>query len=151
MIKHYLIDGNNLIGKMKDLWNLQSTDPQASRELLVKKIERYFAAKKQKISLHFDGHPGQGIRSSKVRIIYSYNKTADEEIKTEVTIVKNRKLICVVSSDHSIQNFARACSCEIMNSEKFAKMINSKNFDPESEESKIKSIDNEEMKRLFGL
>jgi hypothetical protein len=41
----FIIDGNNLIGKIKSLMDLQKKDKQASREKLVLILDRYFLAK----------------------------------------------------------------------------------------------------------
>ncbi len=38
----YIIDGNNLIGKIASLMNLQKKDKQASREKLIYILDRYF-------------------------------------------------------------------------------------------------------------
>ena len=45
-MKKYLIDGNNVIGKIHSLANLQKKDKQASREKLVHLVDRFFANKK---------------------------------------------------------------------------------------------------------
>ena len=58
---NYIIDGNNLIGKIPSLMNLQKKDKQASREKLVYMLDRYFIQKKVNVTLHLDGHPGARI------------------------------------------------------------------------------------------
>ena len=52
---HYIIDGNNLIGKIKHFSNIQKKDKQAAREKLALFLDRYFISKKAKVTLHFDG------------------------------------------------------------------------------------------------
>ena len=42
MIKKYIIDGNNLIGKISELWSIQKKDKQLSRVKLAKVIDQYF-------------------------------------------------------------------------------------------------------------
>ncbi len=74
-----------LIGKISGLMRLQKNDKQASREKLVFILDRYFIKKKASVTLHFDGHPGTKINSSKMKIVYSENKTADEKIKTQIS------------------------------------------------------------------
>ena len=148
MIKHYIIDGNNLIGKIKSIWELQKKDKQASREKLAFVLDRYFAKKKLKVSLHYDGFAADAIRTSKVKLFYSDNKTADSKIKIEIDQSKNSKLIAVVSSDNSVQQYAKLNSCKVISSEMFGKEIYKKE-DADREEELIKQIDNDELLRLF--
>ena len=150
MIKKYIVDGNNLIGKISDLWALQQKDRQMSRVKLVKYLDQYFAKKNVKVSLHLDGYAADPIPSSKVKINYSDNKTADSKIKKEIDSSKNPKVIAVVSSDHSVQNYAKVNSCTVVSSEDFAKMLKDRKS-KKSEEEIAKSISNDEMKKMFGV
>lgn len=150
MRKHYIIDGNNLIGKIPQLWNMQQKEKQSSRELLVFQLERYFFNKKIRVSLHFDGHESSHIGGRGIKIFYSENTTADNRIKDEISYSKNPKHITVISSDMNVLDFARVNSCSTIKSEQFAKEMNRKD-NIEDEEVLTKSIDNEEMKRLFGI
>lgn len=148
---HYIIDGNNLIGKIKSLHTLQKKDKQASREGLVNILNRYFAGRKIKLTLHFDGHPNAAFHLSKGKIIYSENQTADSKIREEITHSKNPKLITLVSSDHSLINYARVNSSSVVKSEKFYEEIeNSQKGNEESE--KVKQLENEKdvFLNLFG-
>ncbi|MCF6270367.1 MAG: NYN domain-containing protein [Melioribacteraceae bacterium] len=150
MQRKYIIDGNNLIGKIPKLWKMQQKEKQSSREGLVYQLERYFYYKKIKVSLHFDGYKNANIRGKGIKIIYSENTNADNKIKDEISLSNNPKLITVISSDFNVLDFAKVNSCSIMKSEIFAKEMNKKD-DIEDEERLIKSIDNNEMKRLFGI
>ena len=149
-MRTYIIDGNNLIGKITSLSRLQKKDKQSVREKLVLLIENYFHNKKEKVSLHFDGFENKSLRLSKGKIIYSEKSTADKKIKDQIEASKNRKNLIVVSSDHEIQNFAKVCSSKVVSSEDFSKEILSANKIDE-EENRINSINNvEEFKKLFG-
>ncbi len=150
MIKHYIIDGNNLIGKIKELWELQSKDKQASRERLAFMLDRYFGQKNFTVTLHFDGFPGEAIRTSKIRIVYSEKRTADSRIKEEIDHSKNPKLIAVVSSDTGIKDFAKVNSCKTIKSEGFAAKLKADD-NSKTEESIIKSIAEDEIKKIFGV
>ncbi len=150
MIKHYIIDGNNLIGKIRNLWQLQQKDKQSSREKLAFLLDRYFYNKNIKVTLHFDGHPAGTIKTNKAKIVYSENKIADQKIKEEIEHSKNPKVIAVISSDQNVMDFAKVCSCTTITSENFAKDILRKKED-DDEESIQKSISDKEMKKLFGL
>jgi predicted RNA-binding protein with PIN domain len=150
MKRHYIIDGNNLIGKIPSLWKMQQKAKQSSREGLVFQLERYFYYKKIKVSLHFDGHQNGFIKAKGIKIIYSENTNADNKIKDEISYSNNPKLITVISSDLNILDFARVNSCSIIKSEAFAKEMNKKD-EIEDEEKLVQGIDNNEMKRLFGI
>ena len=148
---HYIIDGNNLIGKIKSLHSLQKKDKQASREGLVNILNRYFAGRKIKLTLHFDGHPNLALHLSKGKIIYSENKTADSKIREEINRVKNPKLITLISSDYSLINYAKVNSSSVIKSEIFYKeIINSQKGNEETE--KVKQLENEKdvFLNLFG-
>jgi len=150
MIRKYIIDGNNLIGKIKDLWTLQIKDKQMSRVKLVKIIEQYFNGKKYKVSLHLDGYSADSIPSSNCVIHYSNKNSADSEIKKEIDLANTPKTIAIVSSDHSVQNYAKASSCTVISSEEFAKKIKGEKI-KNSEDEIAKSISDDEMKKLFGI
>jgi len=148
---NYIIDGNNLIGKIASLMNLQKKDKQASREKLVYILDRYFISKKANVSLHLDGHPAGRVSSSKMKIVYSENLTADEKIKKQISQSKSPRNIIVVTSDSNLAQFAKVCSATVVSSDEFAVEIN-KSGDKFDEESIIKSINNvDEFKKLFGV
>jgi len=148
---HYIIDGNNLIGRVAVLSNLQNKDKHAAREQLVYILSNYFSGKKVKITLHFDGFENIKINFSAGRIVYSGNKTADDKIKEQISSAKSRKNLIVVSSDNEIRNYAKACGCILLSIEEFNKLVYSK--DPvNDEEKRIKEMnDIEEFKRLFNV
>lgn len=148
---NYIIDGNNLIGKITSLMSLQKKDKQASREKLVYILDRYFINKKATVTLHLDGHPAGRVSSSKMKIVYSENLTADEKIKKQISQSKSPRNIIVVTSDSNLAQFAKVCSTTVVSSDEFAVEIN-KSGDKFDEESIIKSINNvDEFKKLFGV
>jgi len=145
----YLIDANNVIGKDKSLFAMQKKDKISSREILAHRIDRFFSYKKVNVAIFFDGFMSLPIRTSKAKIYYSDKRTADELIKNYIADSSNKKNITVVTSDQNIQQFARVCSCTIKSSEDFLKDITV--VETDNEESRINSINNEEIKKLFGL
>jgi len=147
MQRKYIIDGNNLIGKIPKLHGL---DKQVLRGKLAFILERYFYDKKVKVSLHFDGFANAQIRARGLKITYSENRIADDKIRDEISYAKNPKLITLVSSDNALRDFAKKNSCTIISSEEFNREMN-KPANVNDEEKLIKGIDNEEMKRLFGI
>lgn len=150
MINKYIIDGNNLIGKISNLEKIRKSNPQAARDNLTAILDRYFSNKKLEVSLHFDGFKHEGLKSAKARIKYSNNRPADLIIKEEIEKSKNRKLICVVSSDHEVMNFAKVCGCKTIKSESFAKNLFSQSKE-KTEEERAKEISETEIRKIFGL
>jgi len=147
-MRHFIIDGNNLIGKMPAL---KSKNKITERENLAFILERYFSKKKAKVSLHYDGHQTLPIKVTGIKIFYSGSRTADEMIKQEIERSNNRKNIVLITSDTNLKEFARVCSCKVMNSEEFNNEINSMN--DKNEESKIiesLSRQTDEFKKLFN-
>jgi predicted RNA-binding protein with PIN domain len=148
-MKKYLIDGNNLIGKVPSLSKIQKKDKQAARENLAFMAERFFASKKVVVSLHLDGFANQKINTSKIKLVYSEKLTADDRIKKQIEKESNKRNLIVVSSDGNIREFAKVCGCEVISSEDFGREILKSNS-MDDEESRIKDIDDiNTFKKLF--
>ena len=149
-MKHYIIDGNNLIGKIPTIKKLQKSRKQTSREKLAFLIGRYFSKSRNSVTLHFDGHLNESIKVSGIKIKYSGSHTADDKIKLEIERSKNPKNIIVVTSDNNVAEFARVCRCQVIKSEDFSKNLSAPSF-TDDEQSRIDQINNsEEFKKLFG-
>ncbi|MGQ9799013.1 MAG: NYN domain-containing protein [Ignavibacterium sp.] len=145
---HYIIDGNNLIGKIPSLKNLP--DKQIAREKLALLLEKYFLGRKVKVSLHFDGFENIPIKITGIKIIYSQNRSADEMIKSEIEKIKNTKSVITVSSDIEVASFAKVYGCQIKSSESFYKDLLASNR-KSSENEKPTDFNTEEFKKLFGI
>jgi len=150
-MKHYIIDGNNLIGKIKKLSKIHVKDKIRSREQLAFIIERSIKLKKAEVSLHFDGFADLPINIPHIKIIYSENSSADTKIKQQIEKSKNPRNLIVVTSDNNLQQFGKVCGCTVMKSEEFSAQFLVEDEKLE-EESRIKNIDDdEEFKKLFGV
>lgn len=150
-MKHFIIDGNNLIGRTKILNQLLKKDKQQSREKLAFILSRYFSKRKASVSLHFDGFENEKINVSGINIKYSQSLSADEKIKREIESGKNPRNIILITSDLNLLEFGRVCSCQLLKSEEFAKLILSSDSSDE-EQNKIDEINSiEEFRRLFGI
>ncbi len=145
-MKYFIIDGNNLLGKISKKYLAKNSDSRVSLAFI---LDRYFSTKSYKVSLHFDGFKKETIKTNKIKLYYSNNKSADDEIKLEIENSTNRKLITLVTSDFNLLDFGKVCSCEIITSEKFSKILFQKDLD--KEEEIIKTISNNEIKKLFGV
>jgi predicted RNA-binding protein with PIN domain len=151
LIKHYLIDGNNLIGKIESLKKLHKKDKQLSRIKLAFILERYFSKRKAIVSLFFDGFENEKIKANGISINYSGKVTADEKIKKEIERSTNPKNIILISSDRNLLEFAKVCSCTTIKCEEIVMQLNSTHKKDE-EQVKIAELDNiEEFKNLFGV
>ena len=145
-MNHYIIDGNNLIGKIKSLQQMQKKDRQSSREGLVSFLNSALAGKKIKLTLHLDGFSSAPLNLSKGKIIYSQNKTSDYYIRKEIDESKNPKLITLITSDHSLMNYGKVNSCTVIRSEEFYREIE-KSGEKNIEQEKVKSLEKD--KDLF--
>ncbi len=141
-MNHYIIDGNNLIGKIKSLSTAKKKDKQQSREGLVNLLNGFFAGKKCNHTLHLDGHANTPLHLSKGKIIYSEKHTSDYFIRSEIDNSKNSKQIILVSSDHSLMNYAKVNSCTIIKSEDFAKQLQTK-YEINIESDAVKQLERE--------
>jgi predicted RNA-binding protein with PIN domain len=149
-MKHYIIDGNNLIGKINFLHKMQQKDKQHSREKLAFMIDNYFHDKKVKVTIHFDGFKNLPIKLNRAKIVYSDSKTADDKIKNQIELDNNRKNLVVITSDNNIQELARVCSCSIIKSEEFARTIQNKKQDDEKDIIEKMNDNLDEWEKLFG-
>ncbi len=149
-MKHYIIDGNNLIGKINFLHKIQQKDKQRSREKIAFMIDNYFHDKNAKVTIHFDGFKNIPIKLNNAKIFYSDSESADDKIKNQIELANNRKNLVVITSDNNIQEFARVCSCLIIKSEEFARTIRSKKQDYEKDIIEKMKNDVEEWRELFN-
>lgn len=150
-MKQYIIDGNNLIGKIKSLNRLHKKDKKQSAEKLAFMIGRNFSKKKVSVSLHFDGVQKDIVKVPGIKIYYSGSVSADEKIKNEIGKSRNPKNIVLVTSDNNLAEFGRVCSCQVIKSEFFSKQLLSTDSSDE-EKNRIEELDNPEVfKKLFGV
>jgi len=150
-LNSYIIDGNNLIGKIKALNQLHTKNKVSSAEKLAFMIGRYFQDKKVSVNLHFDGFLSEDIKAPGLKIFYSGKLTADEKIKSEIAKSSNPKNIILVTSDNNLAEFGRVCRCQVVKSEEFSKMILSSDSIDE-EKTKIDELNNiNEFRKLFGI
>lgn len=140
----YLIDGNNLLGKIPHLKNLKIN---VAVEKLIFLIENSFVNKKVRITIFLDGYPLDVIKS-KLNLVYSFSKSADEIIKEKIKQSRRNKNIIVISSDLEVYSFAKEYGCSAIKSEEFYKNYLTKKFENSEEKPSIGNI--EEFKKLFN-
>lgn len=149
---HYIIDGNNLIGKIPRLKELHLKNKQLSRSELVTILNSYFAGKKISLTLHLDGFKNLPLNFSKGKIVYSDSQTSDAKIRDEIARSKNPKLITLVSSDRSLAEFARVNSSTVIKAEEFFGLLNRSN-EKNEEIQAAKNLESEKdfFKRAFRI
>ena len=146
----FIIDGNNVIGKDRQLMKIWKKDKQLVREKLALILEDSFCDSRNKVFLHYDGFENLSIKTSKVKIIYSNKKTADDLIRKQIENSDSPKNITLITSDISLVEFARVCRCKVLSSEEYLSVL--KRSKKDEEKGKIESMNNiEEFKKIFGV
>ncbi|HDN86050.1 MAG: hypothetical protein DRP81_02575 [Candidatus Omnitrophota bacterium] len=103
----YIIDGWNLINKLKELKNAPS--PCEALLFYIKK-NNLTGSKNNKVTVVFDGRSNfaQYNRGTDFNVVFSGERSADDVIKKEVSRYRNKKQIVVVSDDWDIINYVKS-------------------------------------------
>jgi predicted RNA-binding protein with PIN domain len=104
----YLIDGNNLIGAIRVI----DIRDKTAREKMTRMLGAYQRAKKNRVTVVYDGPPPDGIRPvthiGGLRVIYSGPESdADTRIRRIIDESSDPKSLTVVSSDRQVYSHAR--------------------------------------------
>lgn len=114
---HYIIDGYNLLHKIRALNN--SSSPQLDLIQYIK-TKHLTGSRNNKVTIVFDGYDSDSsCIEREYRIIFSKNITADEVIKDIVSKRKNKNQIVVVSDDREIISHARQEGVKTKNTRQF--------------------------------
>ncbi len=119
----YLIDGHNLIPKL----GLRLDDPD-DEMALVRLLQDFGRIRRQQADVYFDGAPPGFSGARKFGRVKAYfvprGQTADSAIRRRLdNLGGDAKNWTVVSSDHEVQNAARARRAQSLRSEDFAKQL----------------------------
>ncbi|GAB4525484.1 MAG: NYN domain-containing protein [Anaerolineales bacterium] len=119
-----LIDGHNLIPKVP---GLTLRDPDDEHRLL-DILTVYAREQRATIEVFFDKAPPNLTGSQTLGRVQAHfvsaHTTADAAIGSRLrTLKKNARQWVVVSSDHAVQQNARACGAQVMPSEEFARRL----------------------------
>jgi predicted RNA-binding protein with PIN domain len=150
----YLIDGHNLIPKIKNL-SLHDIDDE---EKLIALLNRFSTKARAQVEVYFDKAPIDSARSIKIGAIKVHfirtGSSADaamiERIKKMGTSAQG---ITVVSSDHAIQNAALRMKLKVVSSDEFARLIEQKltrSGGMGEKETTLSDDEIDEWLRLFG-
>lgn len=121
-MKKLIIDGHNLIPKIPGL-HLKDADDEMR---LTGIVQEYCRLARRSAELFFDGAPETQASPRKNGLVHVHfvklGYSADDAIiKFIREHEKEKGNLVAISSDHRIQNAARAAGCEVMNSETFAR------------------------------
>ncbi|MCR4338242.1 MAG: NYN domain-containing protein [Candidatus Omnitrophica bacterium] len=122
MSLHFILDGYNVI---KQTAPLADMDIQSSRLYLIRWLETYHpqGSLRNQATVVFDGHVSVGgypqYQSSSVKVLFSYDESADDVIKRMVAESENKKSIVVVTNDREIQYFVKGLGAQILEVQNF--------------------------------
>ncbi len=122
----YLIDGNNLLGRVAP----EELRQRSGRDGLVVKLLAFQKVTHTRIHLVFDGNPERERTAvpvnPKFTILYpGEGQTADDVIEDVVRRLTDRRRFFVVSSDRAVREFAKENGVTAVTSEAFAKELKS--------------------------
>jgi predicted RNA-binding protein with PIN domain len=134
-IRKVYIDGYNLLRKVVRYDKLMKSNADAARRSFVESL-RAKIPRGAHATIVFDG-AGEAIGGGNpFRVVFSLTRSADNWIRTSLEKENNPRTVLVVSSDHEVQNHARACGAMVSRSEDF---LSSSFNDAVSEEEKPES------------
>jgi predicted RNA-binding protein with PIN domain len=138
--ENVIIDGNNLLHAVRML------GPQRApgRETLLRIIERWAVDSGQNVLLVFDGPPprggfGEQMRSSRIEVIFSESRTADDCIVERLEQKPRAGKFLVVSDDTAIQYEVRRQGCQNVPTTAFIALLFPKDSPPTPSDSAITS------------
>lgn len=120
----YLIDGHNLIPKIPHL-SLESLDDEIE---LVVMLQEFCQRRQKQIEVFFDNAPAGQPRARNYGNVIAYfiapPRTADQAIHNKlIRLGATARNWIIVSSDHSVQGYARAARASVISSETFAQQL----------------------------
>ncbi len=140
----YLIDGHNLIPKLKGI----SLDDPDDEEQLIQRLDQFIKLKKGRLEIYFDGAPygfGHTIHRGRMTIQFvAKPSSADDAIINKICKVKSTASnYTVVSSDRRILSEAKARGFRTQTSELFAEQMESTKSKPTSADALLEEDDND--------
>lgn len=152
----YLVDGHNLIPKIR---GLSLTDLEDEMQLL-EMLQEYCRMQQKNAEVFFDNAPPGGVRVRKFgRVIARFIRqgtSADAAIYQRLQqLGRSARNWTVVSSDHAVQGAGRQAGAHVISSEKFALLLRQalQTFPQDKGKTADASLDEtevEEWLQLFG-
>ena len=149
----YLVDGHNLVPKIKGL-SLTLIDDELR---LIELLQVFSRVRRQKVEVYFDKAPAGQKSDQSFGTVNAHfipeGLPADEAIISRLhRLGKSARGWSVVSSDRRIQSEARACQAKVVSSENFANQIEDallKTPGSQAGEKKLSDAEIEEWLKLF--
>ena len=121
---YYIIDGHNLISQIPGLDLTMLDDEQRLVELLI----LFCQSGRHKVEVYFDKAPvGQAGMTNHGRVrahFVSQRSTADDAIRKQLkSLGRSAKTWALVSSDRSVQATAREAHAQVLSSQEFASLL----------------------------
>ena len=147
----YLIDGHNLIPKVG--LHLNSPDDEMELVAILKEFARL---KRQQVEVYFDGAPIGQAGTRKLGTVRAHfvplGQTADSAIRSRLNrMEKDAKNWIIVSSDHEVQNAARAVRAQVVTSDEFVKMLRAATNSAPKENTENKKLSAQEVDEWLKL
>ena len=153
-MRHWVLDGYNVIHAIPSLKNLLTHDADSAREQLIQSIARLTLRKKIRCTVVFDGHPPDHHRPSlhaPVHVMYSFPLIADDTIKKIIDKTKNRSQLIVITSDREILSHARMQSCTTHSAKHFANLLrDEKSSSDEKTDQPLSDAQVQQWLKIFG-
>lgn len=148
---NYLVDGHNLIPKIRGL-SLRSLDDE---QRLIELLQIYCRVRRQHVEVFFDqappGHAGHRRVGTVVAHFVRQGRTADDAIARRLEqLGKAAPNWTVVSSDRQVQQEARNRHAMSVPSEQFAGELQSAQQGSRGEEAELSPEELDEWLKLFG-
>jgi predicted RNA-binding protein with PIN domain len=113
----YIIDAFNLIHKIGSMCD--SSTPHNDLINFIK-TNRLIGSSNNRVVIVFDGHEGPGVYPGReYQLVFSGDRTADDEIKERVLKAKNKSQLIVVSDDRDVRGFARREGAQVKSTGEF--------------------------------
>ena len=132
----YIIDAFNLIHKIGSMCDSRSPHNELIRFI---KSNGLIGSSNNRVVIVFDGHECSGLYPEhEFELLFSGDRTADDEIKDRVLKAKNKSQLIVVSDDREVRDFARREGAQVKSTEEFlVKGRRSKTIRLETDEKEI--------------
>src|SRR5690242_6830300 len=125
MSLHYLLDGYNILHQISAL---TQKDLDEQRRILIVLIELQHpqGSLRNKVTLVFDGRPGLGgvPPSSLVKVIFTWENSADEKINDILQQAQTPRNFVVVTDDRAVQYAAKSFGATVCPVSEFISRLN---------------------------
>lgn len=143
----YLIDGFNLLHKIPAI-----RDSLSPHQDLIQFIRqnRLTGSRNNRVVIAFDGHDNGAVWEKEFRIFFSGNRIADDIIKEEITKLKNKSQVVVVSDDREVKSYAKFEGAQTLGTREFIKHKDRVHATDEKNISCSEAIEiNEELEKVW--